>query len=277
MKDQKPANEPFESKIRQIMNDNLDPQIEKRLEHSLLQFRQNLDDHPYFRRKRIFRQLSRWMLSGPRLVWTACGAVGFVIIFSLVMFSQNAPTWAKVIRTFESIPYCHATAYIEKNSTRRADKVDMWMGPEGKLRLHIGNQIVFAGPHGIESAFDAATGESVEPYDAAVNIVQRMHTSDPFSLETVIQAFSRDLSNLRPEPNRIEAISGDVSVFYLTPEDSHETIRIWTLQESLLPIRLRVKDRKTFESIDVVFSYHNPRDTNFFEAEAFERLNQDTQ
>ncbi len=261
--------DPYEIQIQKIMNDKLDDQFESQLERNLARFRHNLENHPYFRNENGLVGLLRGLFHGPKLVWTACGAAGFVVIFCLVLFGQSPPTWAKVIQNFQSIPYCHATAYIEEHSSTRVDKVDLWMGEQGRIRLHMGQQVVFAGPDGIEAAFDSKNGDRVDPYNSAVNIVERMRTSNPFSLETVIRAFARDLSNLRPEPNRLEAVAGDLSVFYLTPDDSNETIRIWTLQESLLPIRLRVLNRKSFESIDVMFSYHNPQSSIFFDAKKF--------
>ncbi len=262
--------------VKQTMNQELPADLQRRMEQSMVAFRQNLSDHPAVK-ARERKQQQGWFggVIFAKLAWTTVGAFVMTVLFSFFLFGNSSPTWAEVARHFQSIPFFHATVYFKANTFAQPFQFEIWRGEGGKIRLRFDKQIIFADQAGIQCAFDVIRRKLVEADSEAVEIVQILNSAETFSLETVIRCFAGDIADLRPVPNRVEGVSHDLSIFDLTNEQNAEWIRIWTLQESLLPILLKKWDPEGGESVEVVFSYLDQQPESFFDAEAFREVFRD--
>lgn len=260
-----------------IMKEDLDSNLENRLECSLNQFRQSLPHHPLLSDSPIRKRWGNWRawFQPMRLVWTSGLAFLFVVVFVFLMMSQSRPTWAKVVWQFRSLSFFQATVYVKDHPLAETNQFDLWMGKGGKVRLRYGNQIVFADPNGIRAAYDVVYREKIKPKDDAAYIISLLKSTDTFSLEKVIHSLAGDISHLQVEPNYVNDVSGDLKIFVLDDPKSEEWIRIWTLQESLLPILLRKWNPRTRQSVEVVFSYLEQQPDSFFDPQAFEKILKD--
>lgn len=260
-----------------MLKSDLDPKLEECLERQLNQFRRNLPEHPVFHPyKSAFFSFPmdslRQFFHGWKLVWTAGGLVILLILINVLLFSQSSPTWADVARQFQSVPYCYATVYFKENPLAKTIQYELWMGKGGKIRIHYNKQVIFADHDGLQHAYDVVTRHEEQPDDSVLHIINSLKSKESFSLEMVIQSLAKNISKLRPEPIPVEAVSGDLSIFTLTDDNSPEWIRIWTLRESQLPIFLRKFNPKTAETLEVVFSYQTQQSEPFFDYKKFKEI-----
>lgn len=257
-----------------LMKEPMDPKLEERLEQSLAQFRRSLPNHPHFcapaRREMIPAWRAWWQ--PVRLAWTSALGVVCITIFVMVMMGQSQPTWAKVVWQFRSLSFFQATVYVKDHPLAQTEQFDLWMGKGGKVRLRYENQVVFADPRGILAAYDVIYREKRVPLDDAAYIIDLLQSADTFSLEKVIQSLAGEISHLQLEPNYIDDVSGDLKIFILENAEHAEWLRIWTLQESLLPVLLRKWNHATRQSVEVVFSYLDQQSESFFDPQAFEKI-----
>jgi hypothetical protein len=149
------------------------------------------------------------------------------------------------------------------------------MGNGGKVRLRYGRQILFADQKGLLKTYDIVKRRESAPHEDALHVIKLIHAAETFSLETVIQTLTGNMDDLRPVPNRLEDVSNDISIFELSRENSDDSIRIWALSESLLPIQLQQKNTESGDSIDVFFSYQIQQPDAFFNPLRFQQILKD--
>ncbi|MBD3265733.1 hypothetical protein GF373_03620 [bacterium] len=261
-----------------VMDTKIDPELENNMERSLQRFRENLPNHPAFQSKnRWILLFERFLGSRPlQFAWTTAAAVLLMAFSGWILLGQSQPTWAKVKWHFQTLSFFHASVYFKEHPLAETTQFDVWMGKGGKVRLHFGNQVIFANPQGIQQTFDIIYREAVQPHKDGAKIIQQLHAIDTFSLEHVINSLAGDISHLQAEPSLIEGVAEDLKIFLLNNPQNEEWMRIWTLRESLLPILLRRWNPTTRESIEIVFSYLDQQPKSFFEPEAFEAILRDS-
>jgi hypothetical protein len=260
--------------FHRIMNADLDKNLEVRLERSLEQFRRNLPAHPAFTEANRPQNGFSWF-SGWRLAWAASGAFLLVIAFTFLLMANSTPTWAKVARQFQSIPFCYATVFLKSHPMGQTTQFELWMGTGGKLRIRYNTQIIFADKEGHRAAYDVALRRSaaIEPF--MDRVIDDLKISDHFSLEVVIESLAGDISKLTPEPVNVDVVSSELCAFTLTEKEDAAWIRIWTLRESLLPIFLRKINPVSGESCEIVFTYQKQQPDEFFDQHKFSQKLQD--
>ena len=99
--------------------------------------------------------------------------------------------------------------------------------------------------------------------------MKKMGRVDTFSFETLLQILPEMGTISAPLRNQEATISNDLVVFDMSGEESPEWVRIWTLRESRLPVRVLYWDPRTGYSTDVLLSYGNEQLPDFFDPEAF--------
>ena len=264
--------DPNEQSIKELldktMSDDISEELDERMERAFGSFREKLSEHPYYQSTSSFRRF-QWFY-GWNLTWSTGVAFLVLIFISISLLTNQSPTWADVAQQFKSISFFHATFNIRKVDSPQAIQFEFWMGNGGKFRLQYGPQVVFANQAGITNAFDASTRQSVEPPDFLKDVVNHINSADHFSLETVLNSFTGNVSDLRPVPNRVEEVSNDISIFDLQLENTNETIRIWALRESMLPIYLKFANLENGISYNTFFSYQQEQPDTFFDAKSYE-------
>ncbi|MGC9328040.1 MAG: hypothetical protein ACP5I1_10435 [Candidatus Hinthialibacter sp.] len=260
--------------LQSIMNDPIPEPVDERMERTLQTFRRNLPEHPYLRannRLLGFSKIIHW-LRGWNLAWSASLALLLFLFIPLFLFGGGNPSWADVAQHFKSIPFFHATVYAKKITSKDAVQFEIWMGEGGKVRLRYGSQIVFADKEGFHKSYDILTRSAVKPDQDVMHVLQLIHSAESFSLEAVIQILTGNTAALRALPTQVEGVSDDISIFELWRDHSPESIRIWALRGSLLPVQLQQKNKQSGESIDIFFSYLKQQPESFFDPMQFEKI-----
>jgi len=211
-------------------------------------------------------------------------AVAAAIVIAAIMSihhlggSSTSVAWAEVSDRFRSVPFFNATLYIKDDATTQPEQIELWMNQAGRSRLRIDNQVIFAQKGKITKAFDLKTKSETEPDPRAVSLAEMMGKAESFSIETVIRSFSDGkLVDVTPLVNNDAVISEDLVVFDVESENSSQWCRIWALQESKLPIRIRLWTPMNGGSVDVVLTYSKQQSDEFFDPQAFLKVLTDSQ
>lgn len=264
--------------LESIMNDTIPESLDARMEKAVETFRENLQGHPHIRcleRKQSIGVFARWF-HGWNMAWSAGFAVLAVLAVHSLLFGNGTPTWAEVTQQFKSIPFFHATVYAKQLTSPEAVQFEIWMGEGGKIRLRYGSQVAFAGKQGIKKTYDIRKRREVKPDSNVVHVANLLNSAETFSLESLIHTVTGSIADLRPVSSRVEDVSDDLSIFDLSRDSSSETVRIWALQKSLLPIQMQQVDSKSGDCIDVFFSYMDQQPNSFFDPAQFETLLRDS-
>ncbi len=261
--------------LENIMDDNIPDPLNQRMEKSLQIFHENLSNHPSLQRRcNNHANWSEWIF-GRNMAWSTFAIAATILIFSIMLFWNQTPTWAEVTRKFKSLPFVHASVYAKSLVSSKALNIEIWMGSGGKIRLRYGPQIVFANKNGQHITYNVLSRKQAKPEKFATDMIEILNSAESFSLETVIHTLTGDMADLKEIPTLVEGVSDDISIFELSKENSSKTTRIWTLRESLLPVHLRQTDLKEGDSIDVLFSYTRQQPAEFFDAENYEKILKD--
>lgn len=283
MTNRDPEQELLKRTLESIMNDVIPEPLDARMEKAMETFRENLDGHPHIRRlNRNFSSSDRaqgfffrW-IRGWNLAWSAGFLFLAVFAVSSLLIGGGNPSWADVAKQFKSIPFFHAAVYAKQLTSHQAIQFEIWMGEGGKVRLQYGSQVAFAGKQGIQKTYDVLKRREVEPDDNVVHVVKLLNSAETFSLETVIHTVTGSMADLRPVPAKVEDVSEDISIFDLARDDVGESVRIWALQKSLLPIQMQQVNTKSGDCIDVFFSYLDQQPDAFFDPAQFEPILRDS-
>ena len=241
---------------------------------SLLEnFRTNLQHHPYVSQQERSHALplSTWQLWTKRL-WAPATTLA-VIALVLSFLSQPAPTWAQVAARFEEMPFFSASIYQKQNGLSKPEHIELWMGQGGKVRIRIGQQLIYAEKGEVLAAFDLKSRTEVDPNHMAVNMIKMLGARETFSMQSIFRSMNRggDI-NKTPVLNENAMISGDLAVFDLELDSSSEWMRIWALKESGLPVRIRMWNPRNAASLEVLFDYSKSQSKRFFDPKAFAQV-----
>jgi len=168
----------------------------------------------------------------------------------------------------------HATMYVRESAVSEPAQLELWMGHGGKLRLRAGGKVAFCenGQLIEEVAIGRAFATSQGLLSAETTVqyfMKKMGRVDTFSFETLLQLLPELGTISTPLRNQEATISNDLVVFDMSGEESPEWVRIWTLRESRLPVRVLYWDPRHGYSNDVLLSYGNEQSPEFFDPEAF--------
>jgi len=261
-----------ESMVKDAMEKDIPPEVEARLRGQLSEFRVRLAGRT--RRGSAPRRMAH---AAYRLGWAATllllvlGGAGYFF------GSRTTPTWADVMERFASVSSLHATIYVRENVLAEPVQLELWMGHGGKLRLHAGNKVAF-GDNGrvLEEVPIGSPANVSRGLRAAEQTVQyfinKLGRVDTFSFETLLRLLPELRTMSAPLHNQEATISKDLVVFDMTGENSPEWVRIWTLRESRLPVRVLFWDPRSAQTTDVLLSYGNPQLPEFFDPEAFKAI-----
>ena len=255
--------------LRETFGADIRESDKRRLQKPFDKFRNDLTLHPYV------QELGR-PGNEPSYPWlrrlavaTSVGLVG--VILTLALFAGGgAPAWADVVERFRSVDSFKATVYFKEDATARAEQVELWVGG-GRVRIHVGSQVIFAHGGEVTRALDIEKKREVEAHSMASQLVEKLGASTSFSLESVIQTMpGGDMMDVTPRLNPGAGLADDMVVFDVQSRRTPEWLRIWALRESKLPLRVRVWDPRDGESVEAVFSYANRQPEEFFDPDAFE-------
>ncbi len=210
-----------------------------------------------------------------RLSWAGAGMMGTLLgIFILSMIlNQSNLTWAEVENRFQSVSFFSATAYFTDNPNEKPEKIEMWMGNNGKCRLHKEGMIYFGEKGKLIQAIHAQTGQPFEPgrQDEAIEMIRMLGGMENFSLDGILKTFCGKITLSEPLENKELGLSKDMTIFDITNDRTPEWMRIWVLKTSGLPVRMRHWDPRQAESMDVVFDYMIEQPEEAFDPEIYQK------
>lgn len=209
-------------------------------------------------------------------MWSAIGklaaAAVIVIAASIGIHQIAAPgiAWADVAERFRTVPFFSATIYIKDYALSEPRQLELWMGPEGRARMRIGDQVIFGRSDQVLKAFDIRQRQEVEPDRMAVELLDMLGGMEEYSLETVIRCISGDnMVDVTPLVNADAVISEDIVVFDAPANDGLEWLRVYALRESRLPMGIRMWGPRKGKSVDVFINYFRQQPDEFFDASTF--------
>jgi len=238
-------------------------------------FRLDLESHPYVRGryKNNAGENPRRLRLLRKLTFPTAGLAAASILIAFIMFSSPKLTWAQVVQCFAQAEFMHASIYTKENGLSTPEQIELWMGRGTKVRIRMGDQLIFAEKGKVLAAFDLKTRKQIEPGQMAVMFTELIGSDDMFSMDTVIRGLSggRKVPDKTPVLNDNAVISEDLAVFDLDFKESNDFqwYRIWALRKSGLPIRIRVWDPSDAASVDVFIDYSKPQSEMFFDPKAF--------
>jgi hypothetical protein len=268
---QNDSDDPIEESglLRQWIDSSPPPEVDARLHRRFDILRQRMAARDLLARAGVSDRYRAWRMTAV----AAC--VAFALAIALPVFlSGVAPTWAEVVKRFDAVPFFSATLYVKDHGAADPVQLELWMGQSGKFRLRAGNQVVF-GEKGqlLETVELSAADEVSESVKEARRLVEKfivnMGSAETFSLDTFIQALPWEGRLSSPLVNQNASIAKDLAVFDMASAVDSDWIRVWTLRESRLPMRMLFWNPADAASIDVVLSYANEQPASFFDPAAF--------
>ena len=238
-------------------------------------FREDLKSHPYVLdkiNKRTNTGSFDWFVLLRRTLIPATTGIVVVLIIFTVFFSNPKLSWAQVVRQFQEIDFFSASIYMKDDGLSQPEQIELWMGRGCKVRVRIGNQLIFAEKAEVIAAFDLKTRKQTEPDRMGARMIQLLGKDETFSMNTVLRGLSGGkLSDKTPVLNSRAIIAEDLAVFDLESEDDSnpQWFRIWTLKKSGLPVRIRMWDPRDAATVDMLIDYSKPQPDVFFDPKAY--------
>ena len=181
--------------------------------------------------------------------------------------------WADVTQRFQSVPFFSATIYMKEDAASEPAQMELWMSRDGRVRLRMGTQVVFARGGKVIKAYDIKSRQPAEASELATAFVEKIGHAGEFSLDAIIAVmFGGRATEVTPLVNPDAVISQDMVVFDVELPDTPEWVRIWALRESRLPVRISVWNPRDGAATDAVFTYSREQPDEFFDPNAFAGL-----
>ncbi len=267
--------DPYDTLVRKMQGDVCDmpdPVLREKMEKAMGQFKQDLEFHPYVLAKdNPSTVLSRIREHKFLISQIAAAVVVLAGILTFLFGLGDTATYAQVNERFMSVPYFRATIYLQEGFSDTPQKIELWMD-NGRSRALTNNQVIFGRDGRIDDAFDIVSNVPAAPDDIAAHIIQRIGSARTFSLETLLNCVSLDNvqdSVFTAAPCRL---AQELTVFdKQTTAGDEESIRIWALQKSRLPVQVRIANRQT--RIDILLAYSEQHSDLFFDSKAFAEKN----
>lgn len=240
--------------------------------HALLDgFRTDLKHHPYVRSLTQDPKTGSWawFRTWPSRILIPATTLA-LLCWAIAVLARPAPSWGQVVARFEEVRFFSASIYMRDNGLAQPELMELWMGRGGKVRMRVGNQLIFAEKGEVLAAFDLKTRKQVDPDRTAVQMIQLLGSGETFSMDTILRGLNRGKAVTQtPIINPNAAIAEDLAVFDLETADLNEWFRIWTLKKSGLPIRIRSWNPSDAATVEVVFDYSEPQPEQFFDPKVF--------
>lgn len=272
MKDSVNREEAVEQLLKEAMDKEIPSHVEERLRRRLAAFRTQLAVNAV-----EVRRPGRLARGANRLGWVVAVIVIFLGGGFYYITSNPVPTWADVLERITTVSSLHATIYVRAGASAAPVMLEVWMDYGGKIRLRAGNKVAF-GDNGrfieevpIGPPADPSLGMAIAE-ETVQFLVTKMGRMDTFSFDVLLRMFPDELSHLST-PLRIQesTVSQDMVLFDITSEDSPEWIRVWTLRESRLPVRVLHWDPRSAQTTDVLLSYGNRQTPAFYDPAVFKK------
>lgn len=167
-----------------------------------------------------------------------------VLIALFWMTTFSALGWAQVAERFNSVQYLHATIYTTLNPVKAADKSEIWMDHNGKIRMHREDKVYFAQDGKITQAFNLTTSQEFKPNigeraERWLEVVAKMRG---ISLEQWIGSWLGMPDFSAPLNNKDASIDNSLIVFDCSAgkDYPHQKgwLRVWVMKSSGLPVRM---------------------------------------
>jgi hypothetical protein len=255
--------------------------LEKHLQKTLNDFRQDMREHPYVRRLErhefpLKRRLFFFSRSWVRPLLVAGMGLAIVVIAGFLILGNKPPTWAQVQERFGSMPFFAAKIYKRDikidgyplNPLVEPKLVEVWAGYGSRMRIRSGSKVTFADKGEILNTFDLITRSETDTDSITYFLVNKSGKSDRFSLDLVLRVenplspdeipewfpkgfLSKEWSSTRPVDTTTLVISDPVASKELVVFDHAlgyagtmgARARVWALRESRLPIRVAIWTR----------------------------------
>ena len=194
--------------------------------------------------------------------------------------SSSNLTWAEVRTNFREVPFFNATLYITQNPAEPAERVELWMAKDGRLRIHQAGRVYLADKGELLGVWDAASRKPIQVaelsalqrrdlhMDEALSLVDLFADMEAFSLDALLSHFGGQQSISPPLPNAEAAVSHDIEVFDVTNDVSPEWMRVWVLQDAGLPVRMRIWDPRDGDCTEMLFDYMREQPAEAFDPDA---------
>ena len=212
----------------------------------------------------------RTIVKNPIARLAAAAVVIFAAFVGIYQITTPGIAWADVAERFRTVPFFSATIYMKDGALEEPRQLELWMGPGGRSRMRIGDQVIFGRADQTLKAFDIRRRQEIEPDIQAVELLDMLGNMEEYSLETVIRSISRGkLVDVTPLVNADAVISEDMVVFDALSDGGPEWLRVYALRESRLPVGIRIWDPRNGKSVDVFISYFKEQPDVFFDAKTF--------
>ncbi|MHC4203916.1 MAG: hypothetical protein ACYSTT_04650 [Planctomycetota bacterium] len=212
----------------------------------------------------------RIFVKSPIARFTAAAVIIIAALIGIYQITAPGIAWADVAERFRTVPFFSATIYMKDGALKEPRQLELWMGPGGRSRMRIGDQVIFGRADQTLKAFDITERQEIEPDMQAVELLDMLGTMEEYSLETVIRSISGgQLVDVTPLVNADAVISEDMVVFDALSDGGPEWLRVYALRESRLPVGIRIWDPRNGKSVDVFISYFKEQPDVFFDAKTF--------
>lgn len=261
-------NDKLVEKVRQHVGGIPDAALQEKMENALGKFKRDLNFHPYVASKHNTSGLFS-KIRGHKFIVSQIAAAAVVMISALTFIFGlgDTATYAQVNERFKTVPYFRATIYFQEDFSSKPMKIDLWMD-NGRSRALTDTQVIFGRDGEIENAFDIVKNVSVTPDDIAANIIQRLGSSKTFSLETLLNCVSLNNRQELSFGASSCTLAEELTVFdKQSAAGDNETIRIWALQKSKLPVQVKTTNGHT--NVDISLFYSEKHSDVFFDSKAF--------
>jgi len=217
--------------LQKAFEADISPDDDIRLQELFEGFRNDLALHPHVQRRgrRAEGRPSRWIRH--LALATGAGVVAFLLGLALFL-GQGTPAWADVVERFRSVSFFSATLYLKEDALAQPEQIELWLAEGGRLRMRVGNQVVFATRGEVSRAFDVKERRQTEPDYRALELMEMLGDTTCFSLDSIIKTIPGSaLVDATPKLNADAVVANDMMVFDVQSPSSPEWLRIWALRE----------------------------------------------
>lgn len=262
-------NDELADKIRHQVSKFPDPVLHGKMKNALDKFRSNLNFHPAIDAGNNAPYKGRKFKVHKFFIGQiAAAAIVIVPILSFVFLFTESASYAQVNEQFKIVPYLKATLYIKEDFAADPVKIELWVD-SGRIRALTESQVIFGHSGTIENAYNINSNHKVSPDDMAADIIRRIGVTQTFSLETLFNCVSLDNTRDLTFTAAPCALAGELTVFENRPAaGDNETIRIWALQKSRLPVQVNIESGLT--SVDILLIYSEKQSDAFFDSQTYE-------
>lgn len=221
----------------------------------------------------------RIIMGNPIVRLSAAAAIIAVVVLGahelIGPSGMTSVAWADVVKRFESVPFFNVTIEVSPGQSAPGKKIQIWKSGDSRARAEEGNTVTFANFSGGERQIIAFDRSTRKPVPVSIQVTAMLDVLCPegeFSLDTIIAAAAAESAEVVPVEASDSGNSEEVAVFEAKRKGTGEGLRIWTLRQSKLPIRMRFSDPRSGEYGEFRFEYAEKKDASFFDSEAFQNV-----